>query len=48
MSRHDGVLIFQDDVKGVDDSRNPTKDCQKDVDEKVCTATPFEEHTERW
>lgn len=47
-SCRDGTSIFQDDVKGMDDSRNPTKDCQKDVDEKVCITTPFKEHTERW
>jgi len=40
--------IFQDNVEGVDDAGDPTKDGQKDVDEEVCIATPFEEHTERW
>lgn len=34
-------------VQCVDDTRNVTKDGQKDVDEEVCTAATLKEHTER-
>jgi len=44
----DASSIFQDNVKGVNDARNPAKDGQKDVDPEVCIAASFKEHTERW
>jgi len=37
--------ILQDDVESVDDSRDPTKDCQQDVDEEVCITASLKEHT---
>jgi len=32
----------------MDDTWDVTKDCQQDVDQKVCTATTLEEDAERW
>jgi len=39
--------ILQDDVKGVDDTRNVTKDGQEDVDQEIRIAAALEEDTNR-
>jgi len=39
-------LIFADDVEGVDDAGNVTKDGQENVDQKITTAAALEEDTE--
>ena len=31
------ALVLDDDVEGVDDTRQPTEDGQDDVDEEICT-----------
>jgi hypothetical protein len=41
------VLIFQDNVEGMDDSGNVAKNCEQDIDEEVCSATALEEHSKR-
>jgi len=41
-------LILEDDVQGVNDAGNVTKDCQQDVDEEVSTTSALEEDTKRW
>lgn len=40
-------LVLEDDVEGVDDTRDETQDGQGDVDEQVDTAAALEEDTQR-
>jgi len=43
-----GRSILQNDVQGVDDTRNVTQDGKQDVDKEISTASTLEEDTERW
>jgi len=43
----DAALVFEDDVKGVDDARNVAKDGQEDVDEEIGSAPALKEDAER-
>lgn len=40
-------LVLQDDVQGVDDTGQVTKNSQEDVDKQVCTASTLQEDTQR-
>lgn len=42
-----GCLVFEDDVDCMDDTRNPTKNGQTDVDEEISTASCLKEHSKR-
>lgn len=42
-----GILVFKNDVEGVDDTREPTQTSQHDVDEKVHVASSFKKDSER-
>lgn len=37
-----------DDVQGMDDTGNITKDCEEDVDEQISGTTTLEENTDGW
>jgi len=41
------VLVFEDDVQGMDDARDVTEKSQADVDKKVGPAAALEEDAER-
>jgi len=41
-------LILQDDVEGMDNAGNVTKDGEQDVDQEIGTAATLEEDTKRW
>jgi len=41
-------LILEDNVQGVDNSWNVTKDGQKNVNEEIGAASTLEENTEGW
>lgn len=41
-----GSLILEYNVKGVDDTREPTKTCQQDVDKKVNVASSLKENSQ--
>lgn len=41
-----GWLVFQNDVEGVNNTRNPSEYSQKDVDAQILIAAAFHEHTE--
>lgn len=41
------LLIFEDNVQGVDDTREPTKAGQQNVDGQVHVATSLKEDSER-
>jgi len=36
--------VFENNVQGVDNTGDPTKDRQEDVDEQVSATSSFEEH----
>lgn len=40
-------LIFEDNVKSMDNARNVTQNCQTDVDQKISTTSSFKEDTDR-
>jgi len=42
-----GYLILQNDIKGVDDAGDVSKDGEQNVDEKVCAAATLKEDSER-
>jgi len=43
-----GYLILQNDIKGVDDAGDVSKNGQQNVDEQVGTAATLKEDSERW
>jgi len=42
------MLIFANDVEGVDNAGNVAEDGEEDVDQNVGAATTLKEDTERW
>lgn len=42
-----GTLVLEDDIQGMDDTRNITQYCQENVDEEVGIATALEKNTKR-
>jgi len=38
--------VLQNNVQGMDDTRDVAKDCQEDVDQKITVAATFEEDTQ--
>jgi len=40
--------IFEDNIKRMDDTRDPTQNCEENVDQEISAAPAFQKHPQGW